>query len=71
MVDFTRKRTHASDSPKLVVDAGLPVGRHVVELIVTNADGKSSPPARIHFEIVRSRLRSPRRATPRRRRTEP
>lgn len=72
MVDFTRKRTHVSDSPKLVVDAGLPLGAHVIELVITNAEGEKSPPKRIRFEIVRAgRVRPSRRAKPRRRRSEP
>jgi hypothetical protein len=47
MAEFRLNRPVTTRDPRVVVDAGLPAGRHTFELVVTDAAGNRSAPARL------------------------
>ena len=55
MADFTRRRRYTTRRPRLGVDPGLPVGRHVFELVVEDGSGNRSKPVRVKVEILPAR----------------
>jgi hypothetical protein len=70
MPDFrTTKRLETRD-PQIKVDPGLPVGRYIFQLTVTDQQGNVSRPAKLGVEIVERRtirdptLRDPRLTEP-------
>lgn len=55
MVDFRRSKSFTTDHSSLPVDPGLPVGTYVFRLVVSDAQGNLSQPARIRISVVDSR----------------
>ena len=55
MANFRQRRTFNTDEPLLKVDAGLPVGTHVFQLVVEDQNGNRSQGARIKLTIVETR----------------
>ena len=53
MVAFVAGKPLTTDTPVVVVDAGLPVGRHRFQLVVVNAAGTASKPSEIVVQVQR------------------
>lgn len=53
MATFRLNRPVTTREPRVLVDAGLPAGQHTFELVVTDASGNRSLPARV-VVVVRS-----------------
>jgi hypothetical protein len=51
MVAFRRGVPVTTTTPTVVVDAGLPVGVHRFELVVTDSDGNASRPTQVSVTI--------------------
>lgn len=47
MAEFRLNRPVTTRDPRVTVDAGLPAGRHTFELVVRDAAGNRSVPARV------------------------
>jgi hypothetical protein len=47
MAEFRLNRPVTTSDPRVAVDAGLSAGRHTFELVVTDAAGNRSVPARL------------------------
>jgi hypothetical protein len=53
MVSFVAGKPFSTDTPGVVVDAGLPAGRHRFRLVVQDNGGISSQPAEIVVQVQR------------------
>jgi hypothetical protein len=63
-VTFSANKAVETTRPTVVVDSGLPVGRHVFRLVVVNRDGRSSQPAEVVVTIEPTGSVIPRGITP-------
>lgn len=52
MARFVAGEPIRTAEPTIVVDAGLPVGEHRFELVVTTDDGRSSRPDVVSVQVV-------------------
>lgn len=52
MVDFVRQRTAKTPDPQVIVDAGLPTGKHRFQLVVVDAQGNQSKPAEVTVTVT-------------------
>ncbi len=53
MVSFVAGKSVSTDTPNVVVDAGLPAGRHRFRLVVQDNGGTNSQPAEIVVQVQR------------------
>ena len=53
MVDFQNSKRVETTEAIIKVDAGLPAGRYVFQLIVIDESGNKSKPARINLKVTK------------------
>jgi hypothetical protein len=56
MPDFSTTKRLETRDPRVSVDPGLPVGRYIFQLTVTDQQGNVSKPAKLGVEIVEQRV---------------
>jgi hypothetical protein len=55
MANFTQRRQFKTRTPQLKVDAGLPAGTYVFQLMVEDQSGNRSAAAKVRLKIVAPR----------------
>ena len=56
MADFTRRRKFTTERPILKVAAGLSVGVHTFQLVVTDEQGNQSRAVKVKVKIFKPRI---------------